>query len=284
MVRWLTLVVALAFGATPVSAGGHSGGHGGGSHSGGSHSGGSRSGGSHSGGHGHGAASHTSGGTHADGRQGHSSSSSHAGDRDRPGSSSEGRSSRASTAPPATDAERRHPRPGTGTGDRFFGRFRHPGDVRPYFGLRYGYSRGFFDPFFFDYAYFGGSPWPYDDYAPYPSGGYGDGGGYRGDLGIMAPWGRPSADERDPDRDAGDPLLDRDEEGMDSVFILVHPADASIYVDDVFRGSGREVGRIAVTPGPHRVEVVRPGYRAVVRDFDIRPDEAKDLDIRLTPF
>jgi PEGA domain len=282
MVRWLTLAVALGFGATPVSAGGHSGGHGGGSHSGGSHSGGSHSG-SHSGGHGHGAASHASGGTHADGRQAHSSSSSHAGDRDRPDSSSERRSSRTSAALPATDAERRHPRPGAARGDRFFDGV-HTGNVRPYFGLRYRYSSGFFDPFFFGYSYFGGSPWPYGLEAPYPSGGYVDGGGYRGDLGLTAPWERPSADERDPDRDAGDPLLDRDEEGMDSVFILVHPADASIYIDDVFRGSGREVGRIAVTTGPHRVEVVRPGYRAVVRDFDIRPDEAKDLDIRLTPF
>jgi PEGA domain len=277
MVRWLTLAVALAFGATPVWAGGHSGGHGGGSHSGGSHSGGS-----HSGGHGHGTASHASGGTHADGRQAHSGASGHAGDRNRPDPSSDRSSSRASTAPPVTDAERRHPRPGAAGGDRFFDRF-HTGSVRPYFGLRYG-SSGFFDPFFFDYAYFGGSPWPYDGAAPYLSGGYGDGGGYRGDLGLTAPWERPSAMERDPDRDAGDPVVDRDEEGMDSVFILVHPADASIYVDDVFRGSGREVGRLAVTPGPHRVEVVRPGYRTAVRDFDIRPDDAKDLDIRLTPF
>jgi hypothetical protein len=33
----------------------------------------------------------------------------------------------------------------------------------------------------------------------------------------------------------------------------VRPADASIYVDDEPRGSGREVRRLGLTPGRHRI-------------------------------
>ena len=247
MRTWLAVGVALAVGAPPVLARGHSGGHGGGSHSGHGHA------------HGGGGGSHASGGGHAHARQGGSASSSHTGEH-HPAASAH-HSSSGSARPPLTDAERRHPRPGTGTGDRFFGRFGPRFYARPYggFGLGYGYGPGYFDPFFYDYGYdyYGYSPF-YGDYGPYST--------YR--RPSMAPW-----NEDDAGDDADAAIL-----GLE-----VRPADASIYVDDEPRGSGREVRRLGLTPGRHRIDVVRPGFRPVTREVEVAPGQARTLEIELEP-
>ena len=250
MRTWLAVGVALAVGATPVFARGHSGNHGGGSHSGHGHA--------HSGAGG----SHASGG-HAHVRQGGSAASSHSGEH-HPSASAQHPSS-GPARPPLTDAERRHPRPGTGTGDRFFPSFGHRFSFRPYggFGLGYGYGPGYFDPFFYDYGYghgygyYGYSPL-YDDYGPYPT--YG------------GPWMAPrNGDDAGDDADA--PILT----------LEIRPADASVYVDDESRGSGREVRRLGLSAGRHRIEVVRPGYRPVTREVEVAPGAARTLDIELDP-
>ena len=55
--------------------------------------------------------------------------------------------------------------------------------------------------------------------------------------------------------------------------LSVRPADASVYVDGAFRGSGREVSLLALPPGRHRIEVVRPGFSTVERDVEITAGE-----------
>jgi hypothetical protein len=57
----------------------------------------------------------------------------------------------------------------------------------------------------------------------------------------------------------------------------VRPPDASIYVDAVFRGTARELDGMPMPPGRHHVEIVRPGYRTLERDIEIRPGESTDL-------
>jgi hypothetical protein len=238
MRTWLALggalSVALAVGATPAFARGHSGGHGGGSHSGHGHARG-RTGGSHA-----------SSGSHARARPGDSGASSHAGEHPRAASAEHASSGR--SRPPLTDAERRHPRPGTGTGDRFFRSFGDRLYARPYagFGYRYGYGQGYFSPFLYGYDDYGDSPWFYD-YRPYPT--------------------------------------DRDGEDVDGATLQldIRPADASIYVDDEFRGSASEATRLELRPGRHRIEAVRPGYRTVTREVDIPPGESWTLDLDLEP-
>ena len=59
------------------------------------------------------------------------------------------------------------------------------------------------------------------------------------------------------------------------------PADASIYVDGVFRGTGQDLRRLNLPAGRHRVEVVRPGYRTFERDVEVRAGETEEVDIAL---
>ena len=61
----------------------------------------------------------------------------------------------------------------------------------------------------------------------------------------------------------------------------VQPADASVYVDGAFRGSGREASLLQLPAGRHRVEVVRPGFRTIERDVEITAGDTTDLAIDL---
>ena len=92
--------------------------------------------------------------------------------------------------------------------------------------------------------------------------------------------GRPAGYARleDEDRDelARDPEGERARDaGM--LRLDVRPSDASIYVDGGFRGTARDLDRLRLSPGRHRIEMVRPGYRTVEREVDIRPGETSDL-------
>jgi hypothetical protein len=90
----------------------------------------------------------------------------------------------------------------------------------------------------------------------------------------------------DADDDAGYERRDRDRESDQNgerglVHLDVRPGDASVYVDGAFRGTGRELRQLRLTPGRHRVEVVRPGFRTIERDLDVRSGEDANLDIDL---
>jgi len=60
----------------------------------------------------------------------------------------------------------------------------------------------------------------------------------------------------------------------------VHPSDASIYVDGSFRGTAR-MRSLRLSPGRHRIEVVRPGYRTMEREVDVEPGREVELRFEL---
>lgn len=301
---------------------------------------------------------------------GSSGGSSSAGERHGGGahSSSGGSSSSSgghSYAPPTTDAQRRHPRPGTGTGDHFSGRNNYYYGSPYYYGRRYYYNR--YDPFF--YGYYGYSPFYYSGYygyAPYYyRGRYRDSGslrvivdpeqtrvyvdGYYAGIAddfdgifqrLSIPPGRheitlkldgyrthrfrvyvpveqtikihhvmergtgeatdevvgePSDYGRDDDRDRDDRRYgrrdrdddrdvyedDRDDADAGTLRLELKPSDASVYVDGEFRGSGRRAETVRLAPGRHRLEVVRPGYRTVEREVDVRSGETVRVEVEL---
>jgi hypothetical protein len=340
--RWTAFALTLGLTAVPalVSAQDHAvprGGGGGGSSSAGEH---------HSGG---GSSSSSSGGSSS--------------------SSSGGSGSDSST--PQTDAQRRHPRPGTGTGDHYNGHNSY------YYGSPYYYGRNYYynayDPFYYGaYAY---SPFYYSGaygYSPYYyRGRYSDGGslrvivdpvktrvyvdGYYAGIAddfdgifqrLSLPPGRheislkldgyrthkfrvyvppaetlkihhvmergtgedtdevigePESYRREDDRDRDgrndgreEPRYegqrereddqredDRDDAEAGTLRLDLKPADASVYVDGEFRGSGRRVENLRLAPGRHRIEVVRPGYRTVEREIEVRPGDNNRVQIEL---
>ena len=67
--------------------------------------------------------------------------------------------------------------------------------------------------------------------------------------------------------------------------LAVFPEDASVYLDDQFLGTGGEVtareGRILIDPGKHRLQVIRPGFREQVTEFEVAPGKTVELDISL---
>ncbi len=67
--------------------------------------------------------------------------------------------------------------------------------------------------------------------------------------------------------------------------LSVQPDDASVYLDGQFVGTGTDLsqlrGGLAVGPGAHHIAVVRPGHKAVERDFTVKDGEDLRLDIEL---
>ncbi len=61
----------------------------------------------------------------------------------------------------------------------------------------------------------------------------------------------------------------------------IRPADASVYVDGQFRGTAGQLGELILPPGPHRIEVVRPGFRTEERDLDLDPGSSREITIEL---
>jgi len=63
--------------------------------------------------------------------------------------------------------------------------------------------------------------------------------------------------------------------------LTVRPADASVYVDGAFRGTGREAASLPLPAGRHRVEVVRPGFRTEERDVEVTAGETTEATFEL---
>jgi hypothetical protein len=83
--------------------------------------------------------------------------------------------------------------------------------------------------------------------------------------------------EEDGDEDAG-PADARGDRG--TLRLRVEPTDASVYVDGVFRGTGR-LRALRLPAGRHRIEVVRPGYRTIERDVEVHPGREAEVEIQL---
>ena len=286
MKRRMAIAVVLAFAATSASAGHASGGRSGGGHS----SVGHVSRGGFSGGHvfgGHSSRGFVSG-SHQIGAlvtRGFSSGPRYTSGRGGYGYYGGGHAVPRGSAgyAPRSGASYRRPRVGFGTGyahGRGYGRrygygyrsHRYRSYGRGYYG-RYPYGYGYF-PYGWDgldlafylgaaYPYFGGYDAPYDtgyvSDEPYGSGG-------------------SARDEDYYDRD--DPRDDAGAEGAPLRLIVV-PDDASVWIDGAFRGAARDVVRLALRPGRHEVEVVRPGFRTAAREIAVRSGTTASLRIEL---
>ena len=175
-------------------------------------------------------------------------SGSHGGSR---GGSDRGESS--GYARPRTDAQARHPRPGTGTGqfDDDHHRSRYGGGHRGGYGNggrygysgSYGYGYGWGSPFYGGYGRFGDLYSPYDSwYSPhYYSGYYGYSPSYsRRGYGYGY-------------RDSG------------SVRLLVDPERTRVYVDGYYAGIVDDfdgvLQRLNIPPGRHEITLRLEGYR-----------------------
>jgi hypothetical protein len=70
-------------------------------------------------------------------------------------------------------------------------------------------------------------------------------------------------------------------ESVGQLHLRIEPVDASVYVDGEFRGTGREATTLSLAPGPHRVEVVRPGYRTAEHEVEVASRGAAELSVEL---
>lgn len=85
---------------------------------------------------------------------------------------------------------------------------------------------------------------------------------------------------------AGEPWLDaRAEPGR--LRLEIAPADASVYLDGRFVGTGEDLARLRagllVDSGRHKLEIVRPGYGSVEREVDVESGEEAELRLELEP-
>ncbi|MEE2775549.1 MAG: PEGA domain-containing protein [Acidobacteriota bacterium] len=69
------------------------------------------------------------------------------------------------------------------------------------------------------------------------------------------------------------------------VVLEVHPADASVYLDGRFIGTGREVSTLRspllVDPGSHTLQVIHPDYLSEDIEFEIGSGVERDLEVML---
>jgi len=189
-------------------------------------------------------------------------------------------------------AQRRHPRAGTGTGGYGYsdphhgGHYGHRGHYygggyyRPYYGGYYWpYYGGYYGSSLYASLYFG---WPSYSYSawPYDSGGYSmgyDNAPYAPDYapryGYPAdPAGTPTPDidrSYDTDRDSG------------RLRVEVRPENASVYVDDQFRGTAREARLLTLPAGRHVVELVRPGFATERREVEVVRGVTRDVLVEM---
>lgn len=68
------------------------------------------------------------------------------------------------------------------------------------------------------------------------------------------------------------------------VDLSVEPAEASVYLDGRFVGTGSELADgLTVASGEHVVEVVLPGYEQETVRFEVSPGVASAVEVRLEP-
>ena len=188
-------------------------------------------------------------------------------------------------------AQQRHPRAGSGYGYGYGHGYGHGynsghgyyygghGYYRPYYGYGYGYYPYY--PYYSSYwpgvsLSFG---WGYDSSWPYYAGGYYANPGYS--VGVYAPnvtvggddSGAPPPPEREAERTYAGPT--------GRVRLEVRPEDASVYVDDEFRGTAREARIMRLPPGRHRIELVRPGFATETREVTVVSGESQDVLVEL---
>ncbi len=70
-----------------------------------------------------------------------------------------------------------------------------------------------------------------------------------------------------------------------TLWLSLEPADASVYLDGQFIGTGESLSRapdgLLLDAGDHELEIIRPGYRTQSKTFQIGKGESLDLSIEL---
>lgn len=109
----------------------------------------------------------------------------------------------------------------------------------------------------------------------------------RRDRGRMRDHDRDDRADRDDyaERDRNDGRDGRDSEEKGRLVLDVEPEDASVYLDGRFVGTGSELALmrdgLPVTPGEHRLAIVRPGRKAEEREFDVEAGEEVEIEVEL---
>jgi hypothetical protein len=85
-----------------------------------------------------------------------------------------------------------------------------------------------------------------------------------------APYDDPQRGRREHDPEAA-------RDGFGAVRFEVRPDDASVYVDGAFRGAARELHALELPAGPHRIEIVRPGFQTYERDVTVNEGDRVDV-------
>jgi hypothetical protein len=106
------------------------------------------------------------------------------------------------------------------------------------------------------------------------------------EKGESQPPARTSADvRREPRPESPAPSAEiaepRHEQGGGVVNLHIQPRDATVYVDGEYRGSGRDLAELRLAAGHHKVELVRPGFQPLEKDFELRADEPIDLELSM---
>ena len=65
------------------------------------------------------------------------------------------------------------------------------------------------------------------------------------------------------------------------VRLRVEPRDATVYVDDTYRGTARDLPALRLSAGHHRVQLVRPGFRPLEKEFDVEANRTIDLEVSM---
>ena len=93
-------------------------------------------------------------------------------------------------------------------------------------------------------------------------------------------------DDHGDDRDRR-PHASRDDSAGSHLRLAVEPQDASVYLDGQFVGTGADLSLLhaglPVAPGHHKLAVVRPGHKAIEKDFDVKSGGNIELEIALEP-
>lgn len=66
-----------------------------------------------------------------------------------------------------------------------------------------------------------------------------------------------------------------------AVTLRIEPRDATVYVDGHLLGIVRELGGLQLPAGHHRMELARPGYRELAKEFDVEAGRNRDLTLSM---
>jgi hypothetical protein len=98
------------------------------------------------------------------------------------------------------------------------------------------------------------------------------------------PEGPPRAEAAEPRAEATPPRAEvtpPQGEPRGAVHLRVRPEDATVYVDGEYRGTARALENFQLSPGHHRVELVRPGYQPLGTEFDVAAGQTTDIALSM---